>query len=151
MIQNSNFLFDGPITANEISEVIKSSNNSDIGAHSIFIGQVREDSINGQSVTGIEYSAYNVMVETEMENIISTVSAKYQDIKKIHILHSLGLVCAGEISLFVFVGCGHRKESFRAVEDIVELIKYRIPIWKKEILKDNSHQWPNNKDLDQIQ
>jgi len=144
-IQNKDFLIEMPISSALIGEIVKNASNEDIGAHSIFIGQVRKDTINGKTVTGIEYTAYPNMLNPEMQNIIDTVSAKYQDIKKIHILHSTGLVKTGEISLLVFVACGHRKDSFRAMEEIVELIKEKIPVWKKEIFDDNSHQWPSNK------
>lgn len=142
---NKEFLVKGPISSNLIAEIINSANQSGIGAHSIFFGQVRGDLIKSQVVTGIEYSAYQEMVEPELQKIITIVTEKYNDLKKIYILHSTGLVKAGEISLLVFVGCGHRKQSFRAVEDIVELFKERIPIWKKELLDDKSHQWPENK------
>jgi molybdopterin synthase catalytic subunit len=144
-IQNNNFLVDGPISSYLIGNVIKTSDNEDIGAHSIFLGQVRQDTINGQLVIGIEYSAYQKMLDPVVQSIIDLVATKYSDIKKIHISHSTGLVKTGEISLLVFVACGHRKESFCAVEEIVELIKVRLPVWKKEIFQDNTYQWPNNK------
>ncbi len=142
---NKDFLVTGSITTLMVSEVINAANESNIGAHSIFLGQIRSDIINNQCVTGIEYSAYPEMVEAEMQKITSIVTEKYNDVIKIHVLHSIGLVNCGEISLLVFVGCGHRKQSFKAVEEIVELIKERLPVWKKEFLEDNSHNWPDNK------
>ena len=85
------------------------------------------------------------MVTNEMQKVINIVIDKYSDIKRIYIMHSKGIVKVGEISLVVFVGCGHRKQSFAAVEALVNLIKERVPIWKKEFLDDDSHQWPKNK------
>ncbi len=142
---NKDFLVNGPITSLMVGEIISASNEPNIGAHSIFLGQIRGDVVNEQCVTGIEYTAYPEMVDAELQKITNQVIAKYNDVIKIHILHSIGLVKCGEISLLVFVGCGHRKQSFKAIEEIVELIKERLPVWKKEFLEDNSHNWPDNK------
>ena len=142
---NKDFLFDGPIRPSTVAEIIQLATEHEVGAHSIFIGQVRADTIDDKKVTGIEYSAYREMLVPEMQKIIHIVVEKYNDLKQIHILHSTGLVRTGEISLMVFVACGHRKQSFKAVEEIVELIKEKIPVWKKEVFEDHSHQWPHNK------
>jgi molybdopterin synthase catalytic subunit len=142
---NKDFLLDGPIKPSIVAEIIQSASEQEVGAHSIFIGQVRADNIENKNVTGIEYTAYKEMLEPEMQKIIYIVVKKYDDLKQIHILHSTGLVKTGEISLMVFVACGHRKQSFKAVEEIVELIKEKIPVWKKEIFEDKTHQWPHNK------
>jgi len=142
---NKDFIVDGPISSQMISDVLNASTRLDIGAQSIFLGQIRGDIINNQSVTGIEYSVYEEMIEPEMQKIITTITGKYSDIQKIHILHSAGLVKVGEISLLVFVCCGHRAQAFKAVEEIVDLIKLRIPIWKKEFLEDDTHRWPENR------
>lgn len=142
---NKDFLVDGPIKPSTVAKIIQSTAEREIGAHSIFIGQVRADNIENRNVTGIEYSAYREMLVPEMEKIIQIVVEKYNDLKQIHIIHSIGMVKTGEISLLVFVACGHRKQSFKAVEDIVELIKEKIPVWKKEVFDDDTHQWPENK------
>jgi len=145
MERNKVFLQEGPISASLVNEIITSANQEDIGAHSIFLGQVRGDVIDKQKVLSIEYSAYDEMVNGEMNKIIDTVSERYEDLKRVYVIHSKGVVKAGEISLFVFVACGHRISSFRAVEDVVNLIKEKIPIWKKEHLDDKSYIWTENK------
>ena len=61
-----------------------------------------------------------------------------------HIYHSLGIVNAGEICLFVFVSSPHRKMVFEALEFIVEEIKAKVPVFGKEIFDDSSHQWKKN-------
>jgi molybdopterin synthase catalytic subunit len=61
-----------------------------------------------------------------------------------HIYHSLGVVKAGEICLFVFVSSKHRKVAFEACGDIVEQIKAMTPIWGKEIFVDDSFVWKEN-------
>ena len=142
---NKDFLQNTPISPQEVAEAIQSGSKPNVGAHSIFLGQVREDKIEGKKVIEIEYSAYDEMVSNEMEKIVNIVVDKYSDIKRIYVKHATGSVKVGEISMLVFVACGHRVQAFRAVADIVNLIKERVPIWKKEILEDKSHTWPENK------
>jgi molybdopterin synthase catalytic subunit len=134
-------LIEGPVQPSFIADSIaKHSSKTDIGAHAIFLGQVRADSKSGKSVKFIEYSAYPEMAESILSEIREELFSQYP-ITCMHIYHSIGMVKAGEISLFVFVSCKHRKESFDALRDIVELIKARVPVWKKEVYEDESHVW----------
>jgi molybdopterin synthase catalytic subunit len=64
---------------------------------------------------------------------------------EIVIVHSLGTVMAGEISMFILVSASHRDHAVRACQKTVELIKERLPVWKKEILEDDSYKWQENK------
>lgn len=135
---------DGPITPLAISHSIaRHSTKHSIGAHAIFLGQVRADVINGKTVTGIEYSAYETMAETELTNIREDAFRNFP-LACLHIYHSLGLVATGEISLFVFVSSPHRKASLDALEEIVERIKANVPVWGKEILDDGTYVWKEN-------
>jgi molybdopterin synthase catalytic subunit len=60
------------------------------------------------------------------------------------IIHSLGVVMTGEISMFVLVSAGHRDHATKACRQAVELIKERLPVWKKEIFEDNTYLWQEN-------
>jgi molybdopterin synthase catalytic subunit len=134
-------LIEGPVQPSFIADSIaKHSSKTDIGAHAIFLGQVRADAKDGKAVKAIEYSAYPEMAENILSEIREDLFSRYP-ITCMHIYHSIGTVKAGEISLFVFVSCKHRKESFDALRDIVELIKAKLPVWKKEIYEDESHLW----------
>lgn len=62
-----------------------------------------------------------------------------------HIYHSLGRVRAGEICLFVFVSSPHRNQVFEALQYVVEEIKNLVPVFGKELFKDDSYQWKVNK------
>jgi molybdopterin synthase catalytic subunit len=62
-----------------------------------------------------------------------------------HVHHSLGEIVAGEICLFVFTSSAHRKAAMDACNEIVERLKAELPIWGREIMEDNSHQWKVNK------
>jgi molybdopterin synthase catalytic subunit len=141
---NENFIVQGAISLKHILKITESAKNKNVGAHTIFIGQVRADSINNKIVKEIEYSAYEEMVTKELKKIISDISTKYGDLQQIVILHSIGTVKAGENSLLVLISAGHRKNVFIALDDIVNQIKKRVPIWKKEILEDASYVWTEN-------
>jgi len=145
-VDKSKYLIDGPINLSLIGNEISIKSEANLGAHNLFLGQVRQDIIKSRQVISIDYTAYPEMVDVEADSIIAEVLTKYKDVNSIKILHSTGIVKAGENSLFVFVSSGHRKESFRAIELTVELIKKRLPVWKKEIFADGSYQWPSNED-----
>jgi molybdopterin synthase catalytic subunit len=134
-------LIEGAITPAFIGESIaKHSTKKDIGAHSIFLGQVRNDVINGKEVKAIEYTAYIEMAEEKFHEIRETAFGKYS-LTCMHMYHSLGKVNAGEISLFVFTSSVHRKDAIKACGEIVERIKSEAPVWGKEIFDDESYRW----------
>jgi molybdopterin synthase catalytic subunit len=136
---------DGPVSPEFIAKSIAShSTKKDIGAHSIFLGQVRNDQIDGKAVAAIEYTAYTEMAEQKFHEIREDAFANYP-LTCLHIYHSLGTVLAGEISLFVFTSAAHRTEAIKACEYIVERIKLEVPVWGKEILEDGSTVWKVNK------
>ena len=134
----------GRISAAFIGESIaKHQTKTAIGAHNIFIGQVRADEIEGKTVTAIEYSAYEEMAEQSFHEIREEAFAKY-DLTCLHIYHSLGLVKAGEICLFVFVSAPRRKEVYEALNFLVEQIKEKVAIFGKELFEDETYTWKKN-------
>ena len=136
---------DGPIDPHFIGESIaKHQSKTSIGAHQIFLGQVRKDEIDGKEVSGIDYSAYEEMAELKFHEIREAAFEQF-DLTCMHIYHSLGLVKTGEISLFVFVSSPHREASNKAIVQIVEEIKAKVPIFGKELLEDSSFQWKENR------
>ncbi len=134
-------LVQGPVRPEFIAERISHQEKSrQRGAHAIFLGQVRADEKNGKRVTEIVYSAYEAMAEKEIGQIRTAMIKKFH-LDELEIFHSLGTVKAGEISLFVLASSGHRKAALTGLEEIVNAIKANVPIWKKEILEDQSHRW----------
>lgn len=145
MRNKKNIFIDGPISAERIAESIASHKEKyDIGAHSIFLGQVRRDAIGEKKVAAIQYSSYEEMAMEKICALREAIFAKYP-LTCMHIYHSLGIVKAGEICLFVFASSSHRKPAIEACEETVELIKKDIPIWGKEIFEDDTHRWKENK------
>ena len=135
----------GAISPNFIAESIaKHSTKTTIGAHDIFLGQVRADVIEDKTVQAIDYTAYEEMAEDKFHEIREAAFAKFE-LTCMHIYHSLGKVKAGEICLFVFVSSQHRNQAFEACRWLVEEIKANVPIFGKEFFKDDSYVWKENK------
>jgi molybdopterin synthase catalytic subunit len=139
-----NIFVQGPVTSSFIADSIqKHGSKTDIGGHSIFLGQVRADKIGGREVVFIEYTAYEEMAREKMDVIREEIFAKYH-LTCMHVYHSLGRVAAGEISLFVFTSSAHRKAAIDACEETVERIKAELPVWGKELFADETYQWKEN-------
>ena len=135
----------GPITPEKIANSIANhQSKTNIGAHDIFLGQVRADQIDGKTVTAIDYSAYEEMAENIFYEIREAAFAKF-NLTCMHIYHSVGIVKTGEICLFVFTSSAHRKEAMDATRFLVEEIKAKVPIFGKELFEDNTHVWKENK------
>jgi len=135
-------LISGPIKAEFVAEKLAEHQTKDrIGANAIFLGQIRADKKDGLVTEGIEYSAYEEMVGKVVAEIKDDLFARFDDLICLHIWHSTGLVKVGETSLLVLISSGHRKQSFAALEDCVEQIKSKLPVWKKELFNDGSHHW----------
>ena len=125
------------------NSIAKHQSKTSIGAHNIFLGQVRADDIDGKVVTAIDYTSYEEMANEKFHEIREATFDKF-NLTCMHIYHSLGTVNIGEICLFVFVSSPRRKEVFKALEYVVEEIKAKAPVFGKELFEDESHQWKIN-------
>ena len=135
----------GAIAPEFIAESIaKHQGKTAIGAHDIFLGQVRADEIDGKTVTGIEYTAYEEMAVEKMGEIREEIFAEYE-LSCMHVYHSLGEVPVGGICLFVFISAPHRTPVFRAMHTLVKRIKKELPVFGKELFGDRSYSWKVNK------
>ena len=140
-----NIFIQGSITASFIGDSIQKHNTkTEIGGHSIFLGQVRADTIEGKQVVAIEYTTYEEMALEKMHVIREEIFAKY-DLTCMHTYHSLGKVATGQICLFVFTSSAHRKDAIDACTETVERIKAELPVWGKELFADETYQWKLNK------
>ena len=139
-----NIFVKGAITPSFIADSIaKHSSKTDIGGHSIFLGQVRADVMDEKKVAAIEYTTYEELALDKMHIIREEIFAKYE-LTCMHVYHSLGAVAAGEICLFVFTSSAHRRPAIDACNEVVERIKTELPVWGKELFEDESHQWKVN-------
>tara|TARA_A100001037_G_scaffold149077_1_gene134706 strand:+ start:17943 stop:18356 length:414 start_codon:yes stop_codon:yes gene_type:complete len=101
-----------------------------------FLGTTR-DTFEDKQVIHLEYEAYESMALQKLNEIAEQTKQKYK-IEDIAIAHRIGIVGIGEISLVVAVASPHRLEAFQACNELVDLLKDIVPIWKKEIYSDGS-------------
>ncbi|RZJ73026.1 molybdenum cofactor biosynthesis protein MoaE [Flavobacterium sp.] len=139
-----NIFVQGAIHPAFIAESIaKHATRTNIGAHSIFLGQIRADEIDGKTVSAIDYTTYQEMALQKMHEIREEIFADF-DLTCMHIHHSLGTVKVGEICLFVFTSSKHRKMAIEACNKVVERIKSELPVWGRELFADETFQWKTN-------
>ena len=115
--------------------------SSKFGASLIFKGTVRNTNDN-KKVTGITYDSHDAMVIKSFEEIYNEVDQilKIKD-KAVYIEHVKGYLDLGEISIIIAVACPHRAEAYILSKYIIEEIKKRSPIWKKEHYENEKSEW----------
>jgi molybdopterin synthase catalytic subunit len=106
------------------------------GGTCVFVGTVRNDS----DITGIEYSAYEGMAVGEIERILGEAQAKWADAHVV-LQHRLGLIPVGEASIVIAAAAPHRADAFAASRFVIEEVKKRLPVWKKEHRVDGTSAW----------
>lgn len=114
------------------------------GAVSLFIGTTR-DNFEGKDVVQLAYEAYEEMADKEMRKLCAEARGKW-NLKHIALHHRLGLVPVTESSIIVAVSSEHRRESLDAVSFLIDSLKAKVPIWKKELYHDGSSDWKRNKE-----
>ena len=115
--------------------------SSKFGASIVFYGTVRKNNEN-KKVTGITYDSHDELVIKSFKEIYNEADQKLNiKEKSVYIEHVKGYVGLGEISIIIAVACPHRAEAYDLSRYIIEEIKKRSPIWKKEHYKDNDSEW----------
>ena len=109
------------------------------GGTCAFVGTVRSGPEEG-GVTAIEYSGYEQMVEGEFARILAEVRERWPAVRP-RVQHRLGLVPLGEASIAIAAAAPHREQAFEACRYIIEAVKERVPIWKRELREDGSAVW----------
>jgi len=105
-----------------------------------FLGIVREESGDGRQVRALFYEAFEPMALREFASIADEARDRF-DNANVGIVHRIGEVCAGEISVAVRAAAAHRAAAFDACRYAIDELKRRAPIWKKECYTDGSAQW----------
>ncbi|MCL4307536.1 MAG: molybdenum cofactor biosynthesis protein MoaE [Candidatus Thermoplasmatota archaeon] len=123
----------------DYGDLIEKMRNESAGAIVSFLGTVRNTSVN-LKVSGLEYSSYREMALKMMGEIAEEALEKY-GITDYAIVHRLGKLGLKEDSVAVCVASPHRKEGFRACEFIIDSIKEKVPIWKKDIVEGGEEKW----------
>src|SRR5207249_504366 len=109
------------------------------GGTCLFLGTVRNGP-DEQGVTAIEYSAYEAMVEAEFGQLLADAGARWPE-ARIAVRHRLGVIPSGEASIAIAAAAPHRAGAFEACRFVIEEVKRRIPVWKKELRVDGTETW----------
>ncbi len=139
------YLTNKKITRKFIYEILNKKDDKS-GSFIIFTGKVRKDKIDKNFVKEIIYESYEKMAEKEIDKIIKKAKKKFR-VREIIVKHRIGKVKLGEIAFFVAVFSAHRKEGFSAIQFIIDEIKKKVPIWKKEILSNEKYRWKEEENV----
>ncbi|MEQ9591649.1 MAG: molybdenum cofactor biosynthesis protein MoaE [Cyclobacteriaceae bacterium] len=122
----------------DVQKVIEAANSLEAGAVNAFIGTVR-DNAKKKRVVRLEYEAYNAMAIAEIQKVVDEACAKWS-LMGWSIAHRVGILEPGEVAVVVAISTAHRKESFEACQFIIDNVKAKAPIWKKEVFEDGE-EW----------
>lgn len=111
--------------------LVEAVRRPDAGAIVLFLGTVRDHSEGHPGVTHLEYEAYSEVVEAKIQEIVDETRSRW-DIGSVAALHRIGSLGVGDESVGVAVSAGHRPEAFEAARHLIDELKSRAPIWKKE-------------------
>lgn len=110
-----------------------------VGASVFFLGIVRNHS-QGRKVLYLEYEAYEEMAERMLGELVARTLCEWP-LEGVRLVHCLGRVTLGEIAVAIAVESAHREEAYAASRYLIEEIKHRVPIWKKEYFADGTSEW----------
>jgi molybdopterin synthase catalytic subunit len=121
------------------SAIIRDVSNPANGAVLLFLGAVRQVN-DGRDVTGIDYAAYEAMAQRELESIVAEAAERYGT-ADVAVQHRLGELAVEEVSVAIAVGHAHRDEAYAVSRFVIEELKRRVPIWKREHYADGTREW----------
>ncbi len=125
----------------EVDDLLAEVQSPERGGTCVFLGTVRNDG----DVTGIDYSAYEPMAVEEIERILAEAETRWPDARVI-LQHRLGVIPAGEASIAIAAAAPHREGAFTVCRHVIDEVKKRLPIWKKELRGDGSATWVGGND-----
>ena len=109
------------------------------GAVAVFEGRVRDHN-DGRAVSGLSYEAYAALAEAEGARILTEARARFRVIAA-RCVHRTGALAIGEVAVWVGVSAAHRDAAFAACRYIIDEVKTRVPIWKRETYADGDSDW----------
>jgi molybdopterin synthase catalytic subunit len=128
-------IVDAPIDVEALERSIASSQN---GAIVTFVGRARDHADDGRTVVELEYEVYPEMAEAVLDEIVTEARRRWP--VSVAVAHRHGVVPLGEAAVAIVAGSAHRGEAYEANRFVIEAIKERLPIWKRERFTDGS-EW----------
>ena len=129
----------------ELASVLAEVTAPECGAVVLFLGTVR-DRHGGRAVAQIAYSAYRPMAETALARIASELEATIPD-SRVAIVHRLGELAVGELSVVIAIASPHRAAAYEASRSALQRVKHEVPIWKRERYADGGESWREEEPL----
>ncbi len=129
------FLTTSPI---DVAALLAAVQAPDRGGMAAFVGLVR-DHHQGRSVLRLEYSAYGPMAEAECGRIVVDAEKRWR--VAVGLQHRIGALAIGDAAVAVVVASAHREEAFAACRHVIEEVKRRVPVWKREYYADGTVAW----------
>jgi molybdopterin synthase catalytic subunit len=129
------YLTDNPIV---VATHLAAVSRPGAGAVGSFVGLVR-DHHQGRRVVALEYSAYDAMAEQVCGEIVSAATERWD--VQVALQHRTGRLVVGDVAVVVAVGARHRDAAFDACRWIIEEVKQRVPVWKREQYADGTEAW----------
>lgn len=120
----------------DVRDLLAEVQGPERGGTCVFVGTVRNDG----GVTGIDYSAYEPMTFEEIERILSEAHERWPG-SRVILQHRLGVIPVGEASIAIVAAAPHRDAAFAACRFVIEEVKKRLPVWKKEHRVDGTESW----------
>lgn len=128
-------LRDTPLSIDEVTAQVR---RPGAGGLAVFAGVVRDEN-HGRAVTRLEYSAYASMAKKEIARIAEEIEAEIEGVR-VAAMHRIGMLDVGDVAVVCAASAPHRAEAFRACRQLIDRIKTRVPIWKREI-GPNGAEW----------
>jgi molybdopterin synthase catalytic subunit len=129
-----------PIDYTALTEAVRTRGS---GAVVLFLGTVR-DLTGAQRTVALEYEAYAALAEKEAERLVAQACLRWP-LQGVGLIHRLGRLAVGEVSVAVAVSCPHRAEAFAAGQFLIDELKKSVPIWKRECFADGTAAWTENR------
>lgn len=129
------YLIQSPL---DLGELLASVQSPERGGVACFLGTVRNHH-GGREVLRLEYSAYAPMVEAECARIVAEAESRWQ--VAVALRHRIGRLEIGDAAVAVAAASAHRDEAFVACRHVIDELKRRVPIWKREVYADGAVEW----------
>jgi molybdopterin synthase catalytic subunit len=123
----------------EVATLIRDVTADERGAVSLFLGTVRNTN-EGRAVDGIDYTAYDAMAVSEMNRIADEATQQFEGVAVL-MTHRTGTLRVGDVSVAIACAHAHRAPALDANRYVIEQLKQRVPIWKREHYLDGTSEW----------
>ncbi len=139
-VRVTTFLTDEPIDVGAAHDDVLDVEAGGVG---IFTGVVRNHH-DGQPVRELTYEAWDDVAPDRLREVAVGVAADHPGVRAVHVVHRLGRLDVGEVSIVCAASAPHRDEALRAASALIDEVKARVPVWKREVLDDGTVAWPGS-------